>query len=613
MTRAHLAAFLWLRWRLRVNQFRKAGTANAVFFFVFVALAACAAVGLFVAGLLAGLLALPHAPPGVRLLVWDGVVLLFLFFWLIGLATDLQRAESLAIDKVLHLPVSPTGAFLINYVSSLFSLTLIAFLPGMVGLILGEVFAGSLLMLLALPLLAAFVLAATAVTYQFQGWLASLMTNPRRRRTVVVIVTAGVILLVQLPNLLNVARPWEGGGAFDESIARRAEQRAAAQAELSDGKITHEEYTRRLAGIEQEFSGRREQSVRRALERAEGVARVASSVFPPGWLAVGAADLATGSVVAALFGTLGFGAVGAFSLRRAYRTTLRLYTGAFTGQGKRAPPAPAVPVDPNRVLLLERRLPWVSEQASAVATAAFRSLMRAPEAKMALLAPLIMLVVFGGITASARVTPPEALRPLMAFGAGAMVVLLCGAQLVGNQFGYDRAGFRAYMLSPAPRREILLGKNLAVAPLALGMGLPLALLVGVVYPMRIDHYPAVVAQLTAAYFVFCLLANALSILAPIPMAPGSLQPAKVKMVPVLMQMVFLMVLPVATAPILLPLAAEAALAEFAGVRAWPVSLALSLGVLAVAVLVYRWVLTAQGRWLATREQAVLEVVTSQGE
>ena len=29
MNRRHLTAFLWLRWRLRVNHFRKAGAANA--------------------------------------------------------------------------------------------------------------------------------------------------------------------------------------------------------------------------------------------------------------------------------------------------------------------------------------------------------------------------------------------------------------------------------------------------------------------------------------------------------------------------------------------------------------------------------------------------------
>ena len=35
----------------------------------------------------------------------------------------------------------------------------------------------------AVGVLAAFVFALTALTYQFQGWLAALMSNPRRRRT----------------------------------------------------------------------------------------------------------------------------------------------------------------------------------------------------------------------------------------------------------------------------------------------------------------------------------------------------------------------------------------------------------------------------------------------
>src|SRR5204863_6821975 len=135
------------------------------------------------------------APPVAHLLTWGGVIAAFLFFWLMGLLTDLQRSEALALDKVMHLPVSPSGAFVINYLSSLFSLTLIAFLPGMVGLIVGQVFAGSVAMLLALPLLAAFLLAVTALTYQFQGWMAALMSNPRRRRTVIVFVTGGIILL----------------------------------------------------------------------------------------------------------------------------------------------------------------------------------------------------------------------------------------------------------------------------------------------------------------------------------------------------------------------------------------------------------------------------------
>src|SRR5689334_10273022 len=206
------------------------------------ALAGVAAVGLFVAGVLVGLFALPHASPMVRLLVWDGVVVAFLFCWMIGLLTEVQRAEGLALDKFLHLPVSVSGAFVINYLSSLFSITLMAFVPGMVGPALGQLFSEGPAMLLAFPLLAAFVFALTAITYQFQGWLASLMSNPRRRRTVLVIVTGAVILLAQAPNLINVFRPWEKPA---QQFQWKIDQETENNCQLSAKEVSYEQYTKR--------------------------------------------------------------------------------------------------------------------------------------------------------------------------------------------------------------------------------------------------------------------------------------------------------------------------------------------------------------------------------
>ena len=121
--RQHFRAFLWLRWRLRVNQHeagrdRQRGRPDASWpsspLFV--------AVGLFVGFFFIGLFALPRRRPPVLLYVWDGLVVAFLFTWAIGLLTELQRSEVLSLDKFLHLPVSLTGAFLINYLSSLFEL-----------------------------------------------------------------------------------------------------------------------------------------------------------------------------------------------------------------------------------------------------------------------------------------------------------------------------------------------------------------------------------------------------------------------------------------------------------------------------------------------------------
>src|SRR5207248_4705457 len=167
------------------------------------------------------------------------------------------------------------------------------------------------------------------------------------------------------------------------------------------------------------------------------------------------------------------------SLWRSYRTTVRLYTGQFTsGKTRAAPtPAPAAPVaaGPRKVGMLEQHVPWVSEQAAAIALGGFRSLLRAPEAKMMLLTPIILVVVFGSMFLGRRGDPPEMVRPLMGFGAMA-TVLLGMVQLLGNQFGFDRSGFRVFVLCPARRRDILLGKNLAFAPMAAGLAGLLVLL-----------------------------------------------------------------------------------------------------------------------------------------
>ena len=77
----------------------------------------------------------------------------------------------------LHLPVSLKGAFLINYLSSFFCLTLLLFLPAMTALCLSLICTRGVAMLLVVPLLAAFLLMVTALTHQFQGWLAALMVN----------------------------------------------------------------------------------------------------------------------------------------------------------------------------------------------------------------------------------------------------------------------------------------------------------------------------------------------------------------------------------------------------------------------------------------------------
>jgi hypothetical protein len=607
----HFRAFFWLRWRLRVNQWKRGGLANVVLLAVLAVGAVMLALGLLVALFLVGLFALRQASPLVLLYVWDGVVIGFLFIWASGLVTELQRSEVLSLDKFLHLPVSVTGAFVVNYLSSLFSLTLLLFVPVMVGLSLGLVAARGPALLLLFPLLAAFLLMVTAVTYQFQGWLASLMANQRRRRTIIFLATAVFIVLSQLPNLFNLLGSSKGSDVQAEELANK---RAELDRALSAREITLPEYQQRLKTLQRDREVQTAETRRERLQRVEQATWLTNLLLPPGWLPLGAMALAEGKILPALLATLGLALLGTASLWRSYQTTLRLYTGQFTsGRRRPAPARPATVEVTPASHLLEKQVPWLPEQVAAIALSSFRSLTRAPEARMMFLSSVLLVVIFGTLFGRGSANFPPAVRPL--FGFGAMAFILMGmVQIVGNQFGFDRDGFRVFVLCGARRRDILLGKNLAIAPFALGMGLLAVVVLQVIMPMRFDYLLAVLPQFLSMYLLFCLLANALSLLAPVRVPPGALRATKMGIVPVLLHLAFFLVLfPLVLAPTLLPLGVQL-LWEQLGWIAWaPVGLLLSLVECAAVVFLYRLVLSWQGQLLQAREQKILEMVRTKAE
>jgi len=319
-----------------------------------------------------------------------------------------------------------------------------------------------------------------------------------------------------------------------------------------------------------------------------------------------------------ILGALGLILIATASLRRSYMTTLRLYRGEF-GQSRRVQKRKAQKTLPETSTataaspaFLERRLPYLSEEASAVTLACFRSLLRAPEARILFLSPVFMVFIFGTMFIRANANPPELLRPLIASGGISMILLILG-QLAGNQFGFDRNGFRTYLLSPAARRDILIGKNLALAPIALGLTSILVMVVQFAYPMRIDHFIAALIQPIPMYFIFCIVENFLSMLAPMPVAPGSLKPSKPRGIQILIHIGFLFLFPLALSPTLIPLGLEFFL-DWSGGASWlPVYLTfIVIECVAVAVL-YRFALEWQGGMLQQRERQILEVVTSKAE
>jgi len=331
----HFQTFLWLQWRLRVNQLRRGGTLNAVVLAILIALLVMMSIGMFAGSFLIGVFALGDVAPAVVMYVWDGVVLAFLFCWAIGLMSDLQRSESISLQNFMHLPVSLSGVFALNYLSSLLSLTLNLVRAGDGGI---EPRAGNF----ARPGNGSRLTAGrrvladgAAVTYQFQGWLASLMIN-------------------KTP-------------AADGHYARDLRHHSHPASAEPDQHLSTVEETgptdRGRVGI---LSPTRELARAAGLVAARGDGRCG------------------GELPLDFGGTLGMGLIGAASLGRAYKTTVRIYTGEFTGgsaqpagnTAERAPanPTPAQPRATNvgaTTAFLERSIPGVSEQTAAIALTSF--------------------------------------------------------------------------------------------------------------------------------------------------------------------------------------------------------------------------------------------------
>ncbi|HEY2840562.1 MAG TPA: hypothetical protein VGJ26_15505, partial [Pirellulales bacterium] len=331
----HLKAVLWLRWRLSVNQWRRGGAVNAVLMIIVAIALVTMAVPLFLTCFALGLYLFPKAEPAHLMYAWDGMVLGFMAFWSVGLLTELQRTESLSLGKFLHLPISVNSAFLINYLSSLVRLSLIVFVPIMVGFGLAAAIAKGPLLLCALPLTAAFFLMVTALTYQFQGWLALLMSNPRRRRTVIVVMTAVFVMIFQVPSMMNVWGVWQPQRRANQSQALVDEMAALERDAQVEGIDAREHLSRQEAIMEKHKLAVEKAGLESAAQLQQTVQWM-NLVIPLGWFPLGVMAAAEGNALPAILGFSGLMLIGGASLWRAYYTTIALYQGGASVRKPRA-------------------------------------------------------------------------------------------------------------------------------------------------------------------------------------------------------------------------------------------------------------------------------------
>jgi len=586
LNREQLKTILWLRWRLTRNQWQRAGAFGAALAAIIAVSAVVLGAATFVGGLLGGALGLGEAKPEVVMGIWLAVTIAFLFFWLIGLLAELQRSETIDLQRLMHLPVALGQMFVINYAASHLALSIILMLPAMTGLAMGLTFSRGAAMVLLLPLAWSVVFMISAWTYCLRGWLATMMSNPRRRRTIIMGITLAFILIFQLPNFyFNVFGDRKPShrpkGAPPEEVQR---DRAARKARV-------------------------EANVNQLIE--------VQKFIPPLWLPYGALGLAEHRVLPALLGTLGGLGLGALGLRRAYRSTVKFYQGDTGGQAS----APVVPSATNANAspakagksLLELRIPFVPEQAAAVALGTFQSMLRAPEVKMAWGTAFIVTVILGA-SVFWRAAPkvPAFAKPFIVVGTMGFSLFML-VQFLANQFGFDRQGFRALVLSPVERRLILLGKNLATWPVGASFGLLALTMFSFWLRLPILVAVAAVFQLATLLLLGSLGGNLLSILVPFHIQAGSMKPTKMPAPAMLMMVLYHLLFPVMLLPVFVPALLEW-LWRLAG---WPVlvpvNLILSVLLATLTAILYWRALGPLGRLLQQREIRILTIVTAEQE
>ena len=616
---SHLRAVLWLRRRSNRNSIRRHGS-----FAIFVTrlLKAVILIGsavMFAASLYAGGALVGKLSDEQIVVLWTLITLAFAASWSFGVLADLQRSDSLSLEKLLHLPISLTTAFFINYLSSFFSLTLVFFLPSMLGLAVAHVRAGGAKMWVLFPLIFSFIGMVTALTFQFRGWLAALMTNKRRQRTILTAITIFIICGAQVPNMANIYWQRVSNQAREESHRARDAELEELKQQLDSDQISVHEFQQRSQTVRDSYREQRKQERREHTASLTKLIASATKWLPLTWTAHGAGAALRGNVWPALLEVGGALLIAIASLGRSYRTTLRYHRGEFSmgnpgssGDGKDTTRCATSNLS-NKPLLVERRLPLTGEPVAAVAVTTFRSLTRAPEAKMGLLSLLIMFVIFGSMSIGGGMPPmPDFARPLLPLGVlmmSAVGVIPIGA----NLFGLDRQGFRLFVVAPLKKRDILLGKNLATAPLVLPVGWAGVAFLQWLQPLPLSDLVATLVQSFTIVMVSCMVCNLMSILTPSRVASGAIRKGNPTLATALFQFLILLLLPIGIAPTVIPWVVDAGMTFLGWDFGLPVYLLLSIALAIVTAVVYLKVLKYQGALLDEHQHKILTVVTSQSD
>jgi hypothetical protein len=574
----HLRTLIWLRWRLTANTFNRLEMSSKVLRLFVAAGAVSVSWSSFFFVVALSNWVLPSVWNDNLLLTWNALIAGCLVLWLIGTIQEIRQPEAISWDKCLYLPISAKEAFLLNVGSSTLSLPTLLFVPPMAGLSLamairyGGVFWGGIL------LVPCFVLMSTAAVFHLRVWLDFVLKNQRRRRLAAT--TAGVLVAVafQLPMLLHDATK------ENRAISgNRDDQRAVAR----------EAFVRNVVRIDY--------------------------FVPPLWLAAGLESIGRGSGWGGLAAGTGMLALTGFSLVRSYRMMLNAYRGennggpvdrsrsmARTPQGSSETPVAFREPEAGKSNWLEFEFPWLTRPQSAMAMMTWRCFARTPELQVACFMPMLVLILGFGMAAwRAKGMFPEWSHPLIAV-ALCYLGMFGPQQLILNQFGFDRHGFRGLMLSPAGEFDILFGRGFAIAVLSIVTALPFLIASHYIWRLLPSHFAATVFQIGCIVLSGCLCGNIAAIFGPIGATSKS---AQVRIGPILIQMTAMSVSVTLLLPSIAMLGVEWVVKDTGWLANVPFYLIGSATTFALLVVVHRPMIRWQGTLLRRENWRILETVT----
>jgi len=675
---SHVSALIYLKKRLAYRRWQREPVLGRILLAIFYAIFSMGAFfAIFVAAVAGYFLYEKVAEPSVLTILWNGVVGIFMVAWFVSISTDIQRNEAISLDRLLHLPISPSQAFTMNYLSSWINFPMLYFASTCIGLLIGGSMAVGPKLLLGIVPLIAYLTMVTALTSQLQIVIASWMANPRLRRWIVFLIPlliGGFFAIVPLtfnrwlyitrtseavspsPPTAVVAPPLETPPSTDLPEMNPPEEPSSqVSSETSEPLPDTSTLAEEPQQVKTESDGSDPGALVEPIEPSAGSSPETPEVVvprkrkvspfdkvvldgiharlrgidrwvPPMWFAA-CMESVTHWVPDALWLVPAMLLISAWSIRKNYDLTVRFYQNGFDQAVSSDRATAAASRDQasietgkrgsaridGKVRWMERSFWGLSETTSAIVAQSWLAAWRAPEMKLQLLIPLVQPAFFLFIMSYWKSLGNEFMQSLTMIGVAAFG-LYTSSSFLGNMFGPDRAGFRTWVLSPIPRVEIFQGRNLAFGIPALILAILLCLAIGIVWRVPIDK--VLFASIAVASFLplYLLITNCMSILSPFGLPQGSITPKHFSWKNILISLLLSTVIPVILGWSLLPLGIEYIVESFwPSMGRWPIALLLSPLWLAGSLLLYQWLLPSVGKLFASWELTVLKTVVSQEE